>query len=292
MKRANGTGCVVKLNGNRRNPWFARAPIEYDKETGKALPPKILSDDKGRKYFPDRDIPDLLLAKYNIQKGNIDIDKSEYTFRQVYEEYNEKYFPTKEEMELEKKEHIKAKGKLGRSSALILKTAYNKCEKLYDKLYKSLKKDDFLEIILNTNGGSSTISGLIDLFKKLDIYAEESDIIVKGYAHNLKLSSNLYTNKKKKNIPYTYKEIQKIWKCKGKLVADIILMTLYTGMRIEEIFFIKNKNIHLKEKYLTGGIKTEASKNRIIPIHSEIIPIIANYYNSSNEFLLVDKKRK
>ena len=176
MKRANGTGCVVKLNGNRRNSWFARAPMTYNKETGKANPPKILSDEKGRKYFPDRTIPDLLLAKYNAQNGNINIDKSEYTFKQMYEEYKEKYFPTKEEMDLEKREHIKAKGKLGCSSSLILITAYNKCEKLYNKLYKSLKKDDFLEIILNTDGGKSTISGLIDLFKKLDIYAEENDL--------------------------------------------------------------------------------------------------------------------
>ena len=30
MKRANGTGSIVKLSGRRRKPWVARLPAEYD----------------------------------------------------------------------------------------------------------------------------------------------------------------------------------------------------------------------------------------------------------------------
>ena len=124
MKRLNGTGCVTKLSGNRRNPWYAKIPAEYDQETLKRLPPRILSDDKGQKYFPDRTIPDLLLAKWNLEKGNINLDKSEYTFEQVFEEYKMKYFPTKEEKENEKITHQKTKGKLGKSTANNLQSAY------------------------------------------------------------------------------------------------------------------------------------------------------------------------
>ncbi len=32
MKRANGTGSVVKLSGNRRNPWYAKAPTTYNEK--------------------------------------------------------------------------------------------------------------------------------------------------------------------------------------------------------------------------------------------------------------------
>ena len=106
MKRANKTGSVTKLNGNRRNPWYAKTATTYD-EYGKPLPPHILSDDKGQKYFPDRTIPDLLLANWNLTKNNLDINKSEYTFSQVYEEYKARYFATKEEMLLEKETHQK-----------------------------------------------------------------------------------------------------------------------------------------------------------------------------------------
>lgn len=155
MKRANNTGCVTKLSGNRRNPWYAKISIGYN-EKGYAIT-KILSDEKGHKYFKERTIPDLLLATWNKEKGNVDIDKTDYTFSQVYEEYKNKYFPTKEEIEFEKRNHIKAKGKLGKSVASNLQSAYNKCTVLHNRLQKSLRKDDYMDIILNTVGCGTVI---------------------------------------------------------------------------------------------------------------------------------------
>ncbi len=285
MKRQNGTGSVVKLTGNRRNPWFAKAPAEYDRHTQKMLPPKILSDDKGQKYFPDRKIPDLLLAQYLISKGVVDLDKSNYTFSEVYEEYKNKNFPTKEEIEYEKRQHKKAKGKLGKSVASNLQSAYNKCTVLHNKLYKSLKKEDFENIILNTVGCGTVIYSLSNLFNKLDDYAMEHDIILKGYAHLIKITEDLYLPTQNEGIPYSYQEIDIIWNYKGQLSADITLSTIYTGCRIEELLFTKNEDVFLEEGYFIAGLKTAAGKRRIIPIHHEILHIFKFYYNPNNEFL-------
>jgi len=49
---------------------------------------------------------------------------------------------------------------------------------------------------------------------------------------------------------------------------------LYTGMRSGEIRSIKKENIFLDENYMIGGIKTEAGKGRIIPIHPKIKDLI------------------
>lgn len=35
MKRGNGEGSITKLKGNRRRPYLARGPAEYDPETGR-----------------------------------------------------------------------------------------------------------------------------------------------------------------------------------------------------------------------------------------------------------------
>jgi len=228
MKRQNGTGSVVKLAGNRRNPWFAKAPAKYDRQTQKMLPPKILSDDKGQKYFPDRKIPDLLLAKWNLLHDTINIDKSEYTFTQVYEEFSIKHFPTKEEIELEKNTHRKTVGKLGISNTNNLKAAYSKCTKLYNRLYKSLRKEDFEQIIYNVKGCKTVIDSLPNLFRKLDNYAYDHDIISKKYADTIKISEGMYTPKQREGVPYTYDEIDTLWKYSGELVADITLSTIYT----------------------------------------------------------------
>lgn len=285
MKRANGTGCVTRLSGNRRNPWFAKTPTTYDKETGKANPPKILSDDKGQKYFPDRTIPDLLLAKWNLENGNIDIDKSDYTFSQVYEEYKAKYFPTKEEILFEKRNHQKAKGKLGKSVASNLQSAYNKCSTLHNRLQKSLRKDDYMKIILNTVGCGTVIYSLSNLFKKLDSYALEQDIILKGYAELINITEDLYLPTQNEGTPYSYEEIDTIWNYEGELVADITLTTIYEGTRIEEILFTKIEDVYIEDGYFIAGLKTNAGKRRIIPIHHEILPIFCKYYNKNNEFL-------
>lgn len=290
MKRANGTGCVTKLSGNRRNPWFAKVTVGYNYK-GRAIF-KILSDDKGRKYFPTRVIPDSLLAKYNLEKGNININKSEYTFSQVFEEYKEKYFPTKEEKILEKTEHKKTKGKLGRSVSNNLQSAYNKCTVLYDKLYKSLRKDDFMAIILATEGCATVINSLANLFKKLDAYAEAEDIIIKGYANTIKITEDLYNPVKNEGCPYTYEEIETIWQYFGDLIADITLTTIYAGTRIEETLFTKTEDVYIDKGYFIAGLKTASGRRRIIPIHHELLPIFRKYYNKKNEFLFnIDGKK-
>ena len=283
MKRANNTGCVTKLSGNRRNPWYAKVSNGYN-EKGSAII-KILSDDKGQKYFKDRTIPDLLLATWNKEKGNVDIDKTDYTFSQVYEEYKNKYFPTKEEIEFEKRNHQKAKGKLGKSVASNLQSAYNKCTILHNRLQKSLRKDDYMNIILNTVGCGTVIYSLSNLFKKLDNYALEHDIILKGYAALIDITEDLYLPTQNEGVPYSYKEIDIIWNYSGDIIADITLSTIYAGNRIEELLFTKTADVHLDDGYFIAGLKTTSGKRRIIPIHHELLPIFRKYYNPDNEFL-------
>lgn len=291
MKRANGTGCVTKLSGNRRNPWYAKVPTQKLDNKGRQIY-KILSNEKGQKYFSDRIMPDLLLANWNKEKGNINLDKSDYTFKEVYEEYKNRYFPTKEEILFEKRTHIKAKGKLGKSVASNLQSAYNKCTKLNNKLYKSLRKEDFENVILNTVGCGTVIYSLSNLFNKLDNYAMEHDIILKGYANLIRITDDLYLPVKNEGTPYSYQEIDIIWNYTGQLVADITLATIYTGCRIEELLFTKNEDVFLKNSYFIAGLKTNAGKRRIIPIHHELLSVFNKYYSLENEFLFTINNNK
>ena len=211
MRNRNGTGTVYKLKDKpRRNPWVARITNGYNE---KGYPKYVfLSDDKGQKYFPDDTIPRLLLAQYNIEKNNINIDKSNYTFKQVYEEYSHRTFPNKQEQLLEKQTHKKTLGKLGISSMNNLRSAYNKSSALYDRLYKSLRKDDFMQVIYNTQGCATIIDSLANLYKKLDNYALEQDIIIKGYANLIKITDDMHLPIQNEGSPYTYQEIDTLWK--------------------------------------------------------------------------------
>lgn len=64
------------------------------------------------------------------------------------------------------------------------------------------------------------------------------------------------------------------------------MIYIYTGFRFNELLSIKISNIDLNEGILVGGIKTKAGKNRKVPIHSKILPLIKKHYKESNEYLL------
>lgn len=287
MKRANGTGSVIKLKDTaRRNPWYARITTGY---TEKGYPKyKILEDENGNKYFKDRTMPDLLLAEYNRNKFNLNINKTDATFKEIYIAWSKLVFPTSEEIAHEKKTHEKARGKLSYSNKNAMRAAFNKCEKLWDRRYGSLRKLDFENMINNLkNCSESQLWNMLALFRKLDDYALDQDIIFKGYASLVKVDTS-GCKERRKAAPFTYQEVNKIWEYEGTLIADILLVLLHSGMRIEELLFAKKKDAHIDEGYIIAGLKTESGKNRIVPIHDAIKSILIRRMNEhpESEFLI------
>ena len=67
----------------------------------------------------------------------------------------------------------------------------------------------------------------------------------------------------------TYSQSKKLKNSKkdGSETAKIILMLLSTGMRIGELFYLPITRYY--KNYVIGGSKTEAGRNRIIPIRPE-----------------------
>lgn len=59
------------------------------------------------------------------------------------------------------------------------------------------------------------------------------------------------------------------------------LIYIYTGMRPIELYKIKLENVHFADRYMIGGVKTKAGKNRIIPIAECIAPFVSELYQLS-----------
>ena len=74
--------------------------------------------------------------------------------------------------------------------------------------------------------------------------------------------------------PFSDNEIKKLWQNTDDFGAQLALVYCYTGLRPSELIEIRRENVHLKERYMVGGMKTDAGKNRIIPIAEKIVPII------------------
>lgn len=62
--------------------------------------------------------------------------------------------------------------------------------------------------------------------------------------------------------------------------AQITLVLIFTGFRPEELFSIRCEDIDPQVPFLCSGSKTEAGKNRIVPILPLVQPYIARWYLS------------
>jgi len=80
-----------------------------------------------------------------------------------------------------------------------------------------------------------------------------------------------------KEAPFTDEEILRIWNSKDSVpFADMILIGIYSGWRPQELSILQIADIDLEAVTMKGGLKTDAGKNRIMPIHSIIKPLIEN----------------
>ncbi len=77
------------------------------------------------------------------------------------------------------------------------------------------------------------------------------------------------------HIIFTEVEMQALWNNVETLrFTDWILIQCYMGWRPQELANLKIENVHLDERFITGGMKTEAGKNRIVPIHPRIFDLV------------------
>jgi integrase len=72
----------------------------------------------------------------------------------------------------------------------------------------------------------------------------------------------------------TSEEIQYLWDRLPDRGAAQLLILLYTGMRASELINQDPSKVYLDKGYMIGGSKTEAGRDRIIPIHPAVADLV------------------
>lgn len=232
-------------------------------------------------YYATRKEAMIALAKYN--EDPYDLKTRDITFKEVYEMW---------------KEH--GMDGLSESSHRTYAAAYKYTKPIQNMPITKIRTDDMQNIIYSISHMSdSTIQGVIKIFHKTFRYAMQRDIIEKDYSSYIIGKS---TAEKDTSIhkEFTSSEISLLWENLDRHVttyykkdpvdqtpADLFLIMIYTGMRPAELINMKTSDVHLDEHYMVGGVKNKQSKNRIIPIHDDIMEIVSNRYDSNNEYLVM-----
>ena len=105
--------------------------------------------------------------------------------------------------------------------------------------------------------------------------AMKNDIIDKNYGALISLPPK---QKPIKNI-FNKEQIKALWKHKDIFEVKIILILIYTGIRPGELFTTDVSNVFIDKKYFVTGIKTEAGKNRPVPIAECVLPLFKEIYS-------------
>ena len=261
MKNPNGYGSVSKLSGKRRRPFIVRITTGFDINGRQIM--KVLG------YYHTQAEAIKALANYN--DNPYDINLNDITLKEILDRFMEN-----------------KKGAVEKSSLKSYRVWYNYLRPLYSKRMKDIRTfelQNFINSLSHLSTGSLKLvkSFIRMLFKD----AMEMDIISKDYSEYIKLPK--YKKIIERKI-FTEEEIALLWdNIKIMEYADTILILIYTGMRINELLKLEKKKVNLENNTIIGGSKTDAGKNRIIPIHPKILPLIIKRMGNKTDYLIPNR---
>ena len=304
-----GFGTIRYLGSGRRNCYAVHPPATVD-ELGKTVrPPALCYVDDYVKGFavltaykagtykpgmereleiaPTTDADALIkriIADYSTIKGVEDKhpEIKKLTFSEVYEQFWKWKF---------------SDGKLSKSSKQSYAAAFKNCKEIHGRIFEDLKAPDLQAIIDNCPLKHASIEMILVLFKQMYKYAIFAEIVSDNKSQYLRITAN---EDDQHGTPFSEADLKILWQHSYDPEVQMILIMCYSGWRINELTSLE---INLKEKYFCGGLKTEAGKNRIVPIHSAIfkfvkkrldrygtlIPYTTNHYRTSYFYPTLEK---
>jgi len=269
MRNPNGFGCVYKAQGNRRRPYIARVTVGWD-ENGKQLFEPLGS-------FETKTEGIQALIEYHDAPFNPLAGKK--TFNDVYDEWYKRKFKNEE-------------NKIGTSisNRKAYEFAYKHCNSIYNLKFKNLKTHDLQEIINHCEGYSGKTK-IKMLFSQLYVYAISMNIVKKDYSEFLNIGIKPESTLSRQ--VFTIKEIESLYEHLDIPYVDTLIIMILHGLRPTELLNIKLSNVHLAENYFICGIKTEAGKNRTIPISKLCYDFFKAWYDkslaSNSEWLITNR---
>lgn len=254
MKLPNGYGTVYKLSGNRRKPWIARTTKAWSPD-GKQIY-NIIG------YYETRTDALQALAEYNDNPYDLDISRE--TFSDIYKRWLDDTFDENTN-KFTLKNYIKS---------------YNHTKPLQNMRMADIRPNHLQEILDDPNITHTTASRIKLLFSRIYKWCIEHDAIKKNYADRLKIKQTPTHNERS---AFTTEEIQYLWdNVNNYEYIKLVLMLIYSGVRISELLNLKTEDVHLDEQwFLIRDAKTEAGTMRVVPIADKVLPFWKEFIKKS-----------
>lgn len=243
----NGFGSITELKNTRlRNPFWVRVCVGK-LPTGKC----ILKPLKPQAYFKNYNDAYEALVEYHKNPYDLEPD---ITVFQLHEKWLEEYFKSSASSE---------------SYMRTLNAAWAYCSSIYNMRAKDVRSRHIKGCIdegyvVETRGkykgekrfaSANTKTKIKSLFNLMFDYAVEYEIVSTNFARTFDIAQEItdeVEQVKRGHLPFSQDELKLLW-----------------------------ENVDLENWSFIGGMKTAAGKNRIVPIHSRIRPLVKSRYDEA-----------
>ncbi len=281
MKNPNGYGGIVDLGKNRRRPIAVRVPngVKLTEDCREIPQYKYLG------YFErtpqGKKDAQLLLAQYNAgMPVKISSVNSCPTFTECYDLWLDRHL----------KQIESRKGTVSRQLSCSYNAAFKRCHSIHAKKINCIKFQDIQDIADSaTSMSSSTVNNLSTVLYSVFDFARKQKYIDENFIGDIEF--NYKKNTESIHDTFSESEVAALWEHSNDENVRIVLIMIYTGLRIEELLSMKCQNVFPENRYMTGGMKTDAGKDRIIPIARKILPFVSELYCEGSYLLCHDGRR-
>ena len=176
---------------------------------------------------------------------------------------------------------------LSKSSRCAAAAASRKLAPLFDRTMDEISIMDLQNLVNRTAEAGysrSAVTDLVTLIRQIYRFAYPRELCSREYGKYVVMPS---TVEETHHQDFTDEELRILWKHREDPVINMILIMCYSGFRISEFDPENEMKTVISEDertgYFQGGMKTRAGKNRIVPIHSAILPLVKKILNRQGQ---------
>lgn len=268
MRLPNGFGQISKLKNKRlRNPYRAMVTVGKT-ETGRPIC-KLL---KPVAYFPTYNEAYAALVEYN--RNPYDFSKKT-TFKEVFDKWYEEYQRTRSQ-----------------SAVRSVNVEVECCRDVWNMDLRDIKAHH-IKSCMDMTKSPKFKKGIRYIFQEVLAMGMEYGAVDTNVARDY--SPKISQEGKKKvseHSALSEKEMETLWSDTKDPMNRAILIQCYTGLRPDELCQIRKDNVHFEQSYMIGGNKTDAGKNRVVPISEKIKEIVKEALNNKTDYLIATEYDK
>jgi len=262
----NGFGQISLIRGrNLQKPYRAMVTVGKD-ENGRPICKPL----RPNAYF--KTYNDAYAALVEFNKNPYDLSEN-ITMNELFERWSESHF----------------KRVTKRTADYWIGLWKNHCGKIFEMKVTDVRTRDIKECMYgNGTNSAPTVINIKSMLSMMLSLAVSYEIVPHNYAKDIVIDQTAVGNIKvvQPHTVFTDEELAVLWQHSDDDNAAVTLVQCYSGWRPSELIKLSLDTVDLDAGIMTGGSKTDAGRDRVVPIHPAIKPLLERFARKNKKGLI------